>query len=340
MKTVVALGAAAIDMLFRVDRLPGPDEMVFAEDGPYLLPGGSTANIAVGLARLGLTSRFVGKVGRDDNGRRLLEAFEREGVDSSFVLVDDQGRTAETIIAVDRKGTRVIFSLGGTAILEAPGEFREEALEGAAALYVGEAMPSVGVRVMRAAKDRGALIVYGPGGALSGLGTDALADMIRLADYLVLSRGEVSLLTGKADLDAAMTALTDAGATRVVVTQGDRGADLFELNVDGGTPAGTVERWHRDALKVPVVDTTGAGDAFTSGFIRGVVAGLERDQCLALGNACGALAVSKMGAREALPVWEEVRALIAPPGRPSGTSSKSSTRSWRDTEDGSAPASE
>jgi len=310
MKTVVALGAAAIDMMIKVDRLPEPDEMVFAEDGPRFLPGGSTANIAVGLARLGVSSRFVGKVGPDDNGQRLLEAFRQDDVDTSFVLVDDQGRTAETIIAVDRHGARVIFSLGGTAILEKPDEFRAEALAGAQVLYVGEAIPSVGVRAMRAARDVGALVVYGPGGAFSGLGMGTLGEMIALADYLVLSRGEARLLTGKDDLDAAVGSLMAEGARRVVVTQGDRGASLFERETGAPSATMAIARRHRDALKVPVVDTTGAGDAFTAGFIRGLVSGLDKDRCLALGNACGALAVSKVGAREAMPTWDEVSPYI------------------------------
>lgn len=315
MKTVVTLGAAAIDMVFKVDRLPRPDEMVFAEDGPYLLPGGSTANIAVGLARLGVPSRFVGKVGRDDNGRRLLEAFGQDKVDTSFMLIDGEGRTAETIIAIDRNGARIIFSLGGTAILERPDEFQAEALADAVALYVGEAVPCVGVKAMRAAKDLGALVVYGPGGAFSGLGTSALGEMIALADYLVLSWGEARLLTREDDLDAAVGSLMAAGARRVVVTQGDRGADLFERRMGAPSATMTIAKWHRDALKVPVADTTGAGDAFTAGFIRGLVTGLDRDACLALGNVCGALAVSKVGAREAMPTWDEVNPYIELLGR-------------------------
>ena len=315
MRTVVALGAAAIDMVFRVERLPGPDEMVFAEDGPYLLPGGSTANIGVGLARLGVPSRFVGKVGSDDNGRRLLNAFLQDGVDTSFVVIDRAGRTAETVIAVDREGARVIFSLGGTAILEEPEEFQAEALADAQALYVGEARPCVGAKAMRAAKDLGAVVVFGPGGAFSGLGIGALGEMIALADYLVLSRGEVRLLTGEDDLDAAVEHLAAAGANRIVVTRGDLGADLFERHIRAASASMAISRRHRDAVRASVVDTTGAGDAFTAGFIRGLVTGQDADACLALGNACGALAVSKVGAREAMPTWDEVRAYVEQPER-------------------------
>ncbi|MDI7248132.1 MAG: carbohydrate kinase family protein [Bacillota bacterium] len=315
MKTVVTLGAAAVDMVFKVDRLPRPDEMVFAEDGPYLLPGGSTANIAVGLARLGVPSRFVGKMGSDDNGRRLLDAFRQDRVDTSFVLVDETGRTAETVIAVDREGGRVIFSLGGTAILEEPGEFNAGALAGAQALYVGEALPCVGARAMAAAKDLGAVVVYGPGGAFSGLGTGVLSEMIALADYLVLSRGEARMLTRQDDLNAAVECLVAAGAHRIVVTQGDRGADLFETRTQAASGPMTVSKRHRDAMGATVVDTTGAGDAFTAGFIRGIITGEDADGCLALGNACGALAVSRVGAREAMPTWDEVRAYIEASGR-------------------------
>lgn len=109
---VVCLGACAVDMMFTVDRLPQPDEMVFAVGEVGFFPGGSTANIAAGTGRLGYPARFVGRTGDDENGRRLRQAFESDGVDTKWLSEIRGGRTAQTIIAVDRAGERVIYSLG------------------------------------------------------------------------------------------------------------------------------------------------------------------------------------------------------------------------------------
>ncbi len=123
-KVVVCLGACAIDMMFTVDRLPEPDEMVFAQGDVGFFAGGSTGNIAAGIGRLGYPSRFIGRTGDDENGRRLRQAFESDRVDARWLAEIKGGRTAQTIIAVDRTGQRVIYSLGGEAILQNLMSFR------------------------------------------------------------------------------------------------------------------------------------------------------------------------------------------------------------------------
>ncbi|HHY37961.1 MAG TPA: carbohydrate kinase family protein [Clostridia bacterium] len=299
-------------MVLKVRNLPGPDEMAMVEEGPFSFPGGSTANVAVGLSRLGAQVRFIGKVGGDAEGRLIIDAFSEENVDTSFVRVEPSGRTSRTIIAVDPKGARIIFSLGGTALLDTPEEFDAKMLEGAKILYIGEARPDVAKAAARTAKDMGIISVYAPGGVFSCLGTDALEGVLVASDYLILNRRELYNMTKTRRQEEAIEILLARGAKRVLVTLGHGGASLFTVPEGAYPKAGTNSvntgfmEWHQPAFKTDVVDTTGAGDAFAAGFIRGLLDGLGPDRSLKMGCACGALAVTALGPREALPSLQTV----------------------------------
>jgi sugar/nucleoside kinase (ribokinase family) len=323
-KCVVCLGACAMDMIIRVPRFPAADEMVFADGEPGLFAGGSTANIAVGIARVGAGSRFVGKVGDDANGHALREAFEQDRVDTRWLTVDPAGRTAQTIIAVDPSGSRVIYSLGGTALLEAADEFTGDILGGASVLYVGEAFFDVARRAMQEARSKGAQVVYGPGGTASWIGMENLAELMRLADFVLMSRSELRGTTGCDEPEVAARLLLERGVPSVVATLGEQGAACYGRRsrqiADASVGAGAGVDAHADAdfetvwapsFNVDVVDTTGAGDAFASGFISSLVEGRPMAECLTRGNACAAMAIGRVGAREALPTQRELEVFLA-----------------------------
>ncbi|OPZ49499.1 MAG: 5-dehydro-2-deoxygluconokinase [Firmicutes bacterium ADurb.BinA052] len=308
-RCVVCLGACAMDLIIRVPRLPEADEMVFADGEPGMFPGGSTANIAAGIARIGVASRFVGKVGDDGNGRALREAFVKDGVDVRWLVADPAGRTAQTVIAVDPSGSRVIYSLGGTALLESADEFAADILDGAAALYVGEAFFDVARRAMQEARNLGAQVVYGPGGMASWIGMENLAELMRLADFVLASRAELRAMTGRDEPDAGAQLLLEWGVPGVVATLGEQGAACYSRRPEQNAgPA-----W-APSFSVDVVDTTGAGDAFASGFISSLVEGRPTAECLSRGNACAAMAIGRVGAREAVPTREELEMFLAARG--------------------------
>ena len=321
---VVCLGACAIDMMFTVDRLPEPDEMVFAEGEVGFFPGGSTANIAAGISRLGYQSRFVGRAGDDENGRRLRQAFESDGVDVRWLSEIKGGRSAQTIIAVDRTGQRVIYSLGGEAILQKPHEFSDRAMENGKALYIGEVLPDVALEAIRVARRHGAIIIYGPGGGISWMDKAMLIGLIKLCDYVVLSRGELGSVTSCSSHTEGAGRLLECGVGNVVVTLGSEGSECYSrgnISVTLGSEgsechsSGGDSCRHRvlraPAFSVPdVIDTTGAGDSFASGFITGLLEGMDMAECLVRGNACAALAIRKVGAREAMPTGEELKEFL------------------------------
>ncbi|HPZ92975.1 MAG TPA: carbohydrate kinase family protein [Bacillota bacterium] len=299
---VVCLGACAVDMMFTVDRLPQPDEMVFAVGEVGFFPGGSTANIAAGTGRLGYPARFVGRTGDDENGRRLRQAFESDGVDTKWLSEIRGGRTAQTIIAVDRAGERVIYSLGGEAILQEPSEFTDGIMENGKVLYIGEVLPDVGLEAIRVARAHDATVIYGPGGGLSWMDKAAILELIKSSDYVLLSRRELISLSSCERPNEGARRLLESGVANVVVTLGSEGSQHYSRD-------GLIS--HASAFHVPdVLDTTGAGDSFASGFITGLLEGMDIADCLVRGNACAALAIRKVGAREAMPTAEELEEFL------------------------------
>jgi len=215
---VVTLGAAAVDLVAIVDKLPEPDQMVFAEEFREF-PGGSTANVAVALAKLGCKVGFIGKLGNDRFGRMLIDDFKRAGVDVSRVIVEDSARSASTFIAVDRKGNKVIYSLGGKALVESPKEVDLSYITKSRITYVGEAYPSVVMEPLSLARKMGIFIVSNLGVNLSLFGVNALK-LARISDLVVISSRELSLLD--INVERAAKSILKEGPKAIIMTMGER----------------------------------------------------------------------------------------------------------------------
>ena len=292
---VIVLGGAAMDWVAQVEALPSRDGLALAH-AVARYPGGSAANVAVGLARLGRRVGFVGKLGDDENGRLLLGAFEQERVDTQAILVEE-GPTGTCFIGLDAQGDRIIFVLPGASLVETVAELDLTYLSKGQMLYIGPAYTEVATAAATAAREKGATVVYAPSGAW---GPDGLADILpvlSVADVLLVSHTEATALTGHAAPEEAARSLSQAGPSTVVETWGEHGAFVL---VDGRityVPAfGGVQ----------ARDTTGAGDAFAAGLVAGFQEGLDWDASARLGSAVAALKIQHLGARSGLPTREEV----------------------------------
>ena len=160
---VIVLGGAAVDLVALVEELPQRDSLVLARSFERF-PGGSAANVAVGLARLGQRVGFVGKMGDDEHGRLLFAAFEEEGVDTRGVLVEAGRPTATCFIAVDERGERIIVALPGAAVIESVEELDLDYLRGARAVYIGPSYPEVAMTTAAAVREGGGAVFCAPGG--------------------------------------------------------------------------------------------------------------------------------------------------------------------------------
>ncbi len=299
--------------------------------------GGSAANIAVGLARLGQRTGLISRVGDDGHGRFLKRYLEESGVDTRFVGVDPRYRTGLAFAALfPPQDSHVLFYRDPCADTNVQlSDLDLETVLGARMMVLtGTALAKSPLRetalyLLRGRRRRGALNVmdidYRPG--LWADPTDCLLyyDIaVRMCDVLIGNEVEIAFaaaavrLAGqpgggaaaqaaaaagkpsRAELEEMARELVAAGAAQVVVKLGAGGAMVV-------TPGGIT---HAPGFPVTVVNTLGAGDGFAAGYCAGLLRGWPLDRCLEYGNATGAIVVSRHGCAPAIPTREELEAFL------------------------------
>lgn len=287
---IVVLGAAAVDLVARVDKLPDVDEIVFAREYARHA-GGSGANIATGLAKLGRAVGFLGKVGDDETGKWLLKNLSASGVDTQAMLTATGGKSASCFIALDAHGNRVIFALGGSALIENVDELDLSRVTGSQSLCIGDAFVPVAAAAAEAARHNDTAVFFVPGGLMVSFGLEKLSAVLQNTSVLVVSRNEANTLAGDCSPNEAARLLKETGPEIVVVTLGADGAVLASEDGIETVPA-------FDAV---VVDTTGAGDAFAAGLMHAFLDGRTWTEAVKIGCAMAAIKIGHVGATGGLP---------------------------------------
>jgi len=303
-KPIVILGIFVVDLAFETARLPKWGETVL---GPEfrLGPGGKGSNQAIGAARLGGRVSFISRVGKDTFGEMGLRMYEAEGVATEFVIVDATLKTgAAAILIQEGKGENAIVVTPGAASALLTGDVdraRERIAESAVFMTQLELPVAVVEHGLRVARECGVPTILNPAPAC------ALADgLFALCDYLTPNESEAAMLTGlpvasMEDAERAATALLRRGARNVVLTLGARGALVKTAELTEHVAAYDVG---------PVVDTTGAGDAFNAGLAVGLSEGMDLVQAARFGCAVAGISVTRPGTAPSMPRRDEVRRLM------------------------------
>ncbi len=285
MARILVLGAAAMDTVVHVNAFPKTDDIVYPNE-VLRVPGGSAANVAVALARLGTDVSFLGTIGADADGQAIAQAFHTERVDTTHLIRIPDGRTAGAFIAVNSKGERVMYSLGGDAVYTDISQLTGIDFT-ADALYIAEAFSDIGVSAAKRVRECGGKVFFAPGGVMCSYGLEELRPLIACSDAMFVSLAELSALTGQRETAAGSAKLLAAGTTAVIITQGSRGASMHTQ--DGSLFV--------EANAAKAVDTTGAGDAFAGAYLFSELRGDEPFKRLAFANRCATFAVTRLGAR-------------------------------------------
>lgn len=291
----ITMGAAAVDTIVKVPHLPKADEIVYPLSIEQY-PGGSTANIAVGLSRLGESVSFFGKAGDDANGKVICDSFREDGVDTTYLKIEPGNSSGGAFIAVDSDGERVIYSLGGNTLYERWDEIDPKSFDGVEGLYIGETFDEVGVEAAKLAHKHGAKVFFGPGGIMCSYGLEYLGVVLEHTDYLLVNLPEAKTLSGCDTKEKAIERLLEAGAKNLILTEGKHGSGCYSK--EGAITA--------PAFPVKAVDTTGAGDTFTAGLLHALSADFSIEQALRFAAACAATAVQSVGARSSMPAAEQM----------------------------------
>ncbi len=320
--TVVCFGEALIDLLAQPPQAHEPRQ--FTE-----YAGGAPANVAVAVAQLGAPARFIGMLGEDLFGARLLAQLGAAGVDVSYVRRTAAAKTALAFIALAPDGERSFsfYRPPAADLLFRTADFDARAFTDAAVLHVcsnsltEEPIAAATLAAMQHARAAGALISMDLNlrPALWAAGVDPaprLWQALAAAELVKLDRSELEFLARSGGGEAAVLArLLGARAECVVVT-------------DGAAPL----RWHTrgaagqvPTFRVRSIDATAAGDAFSGGWLTALLArgataatlpamltqAAELSQCLRFACACGALATTRHGAFAAMPQAAQVAQLLA-----------------------------
>ena len=295
---MIGFGALNVDKLFKVERIAKAEEEGFIENYAEAC-GGSAANTAIGLARLGCKVGFIGKVGSDREGDLLLKDFLAEGVDTAGTIRTDQGTSGSVMGFVDKKGARALYINSGVndtiTLNEVNAIYASRAQFLHLTSFVGETSFQTQKRLLDAIPTN-VKVSFDPGALYARKGYAAVEPILRKTYVFMPNAIELELLTGKLDYCKAADLMVGQGVKIVAVKLGAKGCYV----TDGR------ERHLIEALKVNVMDTTGAGDAFCAGFLYGLINEKDLEECSRLGNFVASRCIIQMGARAGLPFAKDL----------------------------------
>lgn len=265
--------------------------------------GGGAANTSVGLARLGCTAHFCGILGSDQWGQHQLENFRNENVDARMATIVEGETSSFSIILSAGSGERVILYEPGTNAHLHDATFDRDQAAGMDWIYLNHlhersCVIEDDIAALLEKKPRAGL-TWNPGGSQlkTGMQEHAMLRLLKETDLLVFNKEESLLFTGRTSVEEAIAALLSAGVRIVCICDGK----------NGSTASDGKKRWYCPVADTPVIDTTGAGDAFGTGATWALLQGLDLPEMLRAGTISAAGVLGAIGAQSGLLTDTEMR---------------------------------
>jgi ribokinase len=299
MKDVITFGSAVVDVFVDVSVsekkkelcLPVGDKILI-EDLKFSIGGGGT-NTGVSFSRLGLKTGFAGKIGDGHNAGIVLRELKKDKVD--FLGAQGKEHTGYSVVLGGKKGNRTILTYKGINNLLKFGDLDKKKL-GAKWFYFSSLMGDsfkTQERLVNWASERGIKIAYNPSSYQVREGVGRLKGILKKTDVLILNREEARELIPRGWM---LEGLAELGPKIVCITLGKEGVEVYDgVRVLKGFA-------HKD---VKCVERTGAGDAFASGFVAGLVRGKDVVDSIKIGSANAEGVIQKPGAKNGLLSWGE-----------------------------------
>lgn len=300
MGKVVILGVFVADTSYRADRMPRMGETILGNSFA-LGPGGKGSNQAVACARIGADTHMISKLGQDDFAKLALDTWAGAGVTPHADQISESYTGAAYIFVEECSGDNaIIVAPGAAALIDAADIDVRAALIKSADVFVTQLeqpMPAA-LHALGIARAAGVTTILNPAPA-----AELPEGMLGLCDYVTPNETECEALTGitvetEEDAERASAALRALGVGTPIITMGERGA---YLDGHGLVPAITAG---------PVVETTGAGDAFNGGFAAALAEGQSPLDAVKIGCATAGISVTRPGTAPSMPDRREVEALL------------------------------
>lgn len=300
--SVVVLGSINMDLTTYVPKLPQPGETL--QGSSYItVPGGKGNNQAVAAARLGASTKFIGRVGTDGFGEEVLQIVADQNVDISQVMKDPNNGTGLAVISVDEKAENSIIIISGAnfALDDSDVERTSQNMDDAKVLMLQMEIPlETALKAARIAKEKGVTVVFDPAPA-KPLSDEAF----KLIDVITPNETETEILIGirpanQEDASKAAKILLQKGVGTAIIKMGGNGVYYESKEESGFVPP----------YKVNPIDTVAAGDAFNAGLAVAISEGKPLPEAVRWGAAAGAIATTRKGALPAMPYREELEKLM------------------------------
>ena len=291
---LVGVGLNATDTLITLAEFPACGSKV-EYSHETVMPGGQVATAVVACQTWGARTRYVGKVGDDDAARLHARAFAHAGVDARLVTVENAA-SPRSLILVDGSGERTVLCRRDERLILRPEELQREWIVRARALHVDGYDTAAATLAAGWAREAGIPVTADLDEIYPGV--EALIERI---DYLIVSRDFPCRLMGENDLRGALRKMQSRYGCRLAAAT---------LGPDGVLAWDGRQFYFSAAFRVPVVDTTGAGDIFHAGFLYGLLQGWELERQLDFSCAAAAMNCMADGARGGIQAVDAIEAFM------------------------------
>jgi ribokinase len=285
---VIGFGALNVDKLYSVENIVSKDEESFIKSETDT-PGGSAANTIVGLSRLGCSTSIIGKIAEDEDGDLIEYHLAINGVYSNNLIYSETGSTGKCLGFVDEDGERCLYIDPGVNDDIKIGEINPLNIMRCKIMhytsFVGDSF-NTQIELLEKLNDQ-CVLSFDPGMLYVKKGFDELKPVLERTDILLINESELRLLcnNNKDPVKDLAIGFLDLGIETVVVKQGSRG--VFAMN--------NKTECEVEAFKCDVVDTTGAGDSFNSGFLYSFLKGYDLEKSCRIGNWVASKSIGGFG---------------------------------------------
>jgi len=308
---VICIGAALVDMVAQVQRHPLEDDEVFVSD-LKLLSGGAAANTAYACAKLELNTAFIGKLGTNDEfGNKILKDFKEVSLDTSLIKYSKDQGTGSAYVALNPKGDRRIYAHSGAANYLSEDDIIPEEILNSKIIFLSS-LKNVApfIKAATIARKNNISVILNPGMLIIEQGLKNITKLLEKIDILILSQREYRTLLkfpgdklSERNILDRLNTLFDLGIKVLIVTMGNKGAFLANNKESELIPANEIKN---------VVDTTGAGDAFSAGFMTDLIGNLDYQfenlkNCVKRGNLVAGMCIQELGARNGIPTPDDMQ---------------------------------
>jgi len=302
MYEVVTIGGATRDIFWVSDDFEVCDsklQLVWGEkkvaSDIFFDIGGGSCNAAVALARLGIKTAFWGQVGQDSGGEAIAQRLKAEGVSLQFLMVEDKARTSTSALLCSPEGEHAIVMYRGTNDDLVKQDVPWAEVTQTKWFYLADVASQtedLTFKIAQLAEEKDINLCFVPGQHQLQLGIKGLRGVLKTAEILILNSYEAATLLKKKEdrIEEMLREFYQAGTGRVVITK----------DVDGSWAYDGQEVIHCPAPQTRVIDTTGAGDAFSSAFLAAQLKGLSLAEGLRWGATNAGAVIAQFGAQTGL----------------------------------------